>query len=168
MKQTRILKGVVVAAILVGAVFLFARQGPKNIDPTPAPSWALRDLAGEMVESSDFDGKVVVLNFWATWCPPCRMEIPGFIDLQKEYEEEGLVIIGVSLDEAGPDVVAEFSESMGINYPIVMADMRITGAYGGIRVLPTTYIIDREGNIRNTHVGYLRRGPLEKVIKPLL
>lgn len=168
MKGTRKFKGVLIGAILIGAVVLIARQGPKNVEPTSAPFWTLKDLGGETVESSQFDGKVVVLNFWATWCPPCRMEIPGFIDLQRDYEEDGLVIIGVSLDESGPEAVAEFSESMGINYPIVMGDMRITGAFGGIRVLPTTYVIDREGNIRNTHIGYLRRGPLEKVIKPLL
>src|SRR5699024_3517581 len=123
---------------------------------TEAPSWTLKDLEGETVESSQFDGKVVVLTFLATWCPPCRMEIPGFIELQEEYEEEGLVIIGVSLDEAGVATVSEFSESMGINYPIVMGDMRITGAFGGVRVLPTTYIIDRDGLIQNTHAGYLR------------
>lgn len=164
MKQTKILKRLVIAAIFVGAAVLFFQRGPKSVEPSPAPKWTLQDLAGETVASSDFDGNVVVLNFWATWCPPCRMEIPGFIELQEEYGEQGFVIIGISLDEGGPGVVSEFSESIGVNYPILMGDPRVVGAFGGVRALPTTYIIDRDGNIRNTHVGYLDKRSLERVI----
>lgn len=168
MKQTAILKTFVVVVIAAGAVVLFARQGPQAVEPTPAPAWELRDLEGELVKSADFKGKVVVLNFWATWCPPCRMEIPGFVDVQEKYEDQGVAIIGVSLDEAGPAVVRQFAEEMEINYPVVMGDPKIVGAFGGVRALPTTYFIDREGNLRNVHAGFLSQSALEKTIEPLL
>lgn len=134
----------------------------------PSPAWELKDVNGKTVKFSDFSGKVVVLDFWATWCGPCRMEIPGFIELQKQYADKGLVIVGVSLDQDGASAVKPFMEKMGINYPIVLGDEAVTSAFGGIEGIPTTFIIDRTGNIVRKHVGYAPKAEFEADIKPLL
>ncbi|MFH1714738.1 MAG: TlpA disulfide reductase family protein [Elusimicrobiota bacterium] len=117
---------------------------------------------------SSLKGKVIILDFWATWCPPCRMEIPGFVELQNKYKEQGLEIVGVTLDMEGPGVIAPFAEEMGINYTLVLGDEPVTIAYGGIRGIPTTFIIDREGNIRGKHIGYAPKEVFEKQILELL
>lgn len=135
---------------------------------SPAPAWTLRDLSGKFVKSDQFKGKVVILDFWATWCPPCRKEIPGFVDLYKRYGDKGLVVVGVSLDQQGPSVVKPFLAKLGVNYPVVMGDARVAAAFGGIDALPTTFIIDRSGNIARTHIGYADVETFEKDIKPLL
>src|SRR5664279_1419476 len=136
--------------------------------PMPAPGWELQDLDGKTIHSSDFKGKVVVLDFWATWCPPCRAEIPGFIELQKKYQAQGLAVVGVSVDQAGSDTVKSFAKKLGINYPVVLTDSKIEAAYGGIDGLPTTFIIDRAGRIVKQHVGFTERSEIEAEIKPLL
>lgn len=156
------------AVLLVGGIAVFLNRGPRAVEPTAAPAWELRDLDGEIVRWSDFEGKVVAVNFWATWCPPCRIEIPGFTQLQEEYGDDGFVIVGISLDEAPPSVVAEFSEEMEVNYPVVMGDPAVVAAFGGVRGLPTTFIIDREGMIRSVHTGYLAKNAFGRAIKPLL
>ncbi|RKX34106.1 MAG: TlpA family protein disulfide reductase [Verrucomicrobia bacterium] len=132
------------------------------------PSWELTDLQGHPVRSADFEGKVVLLDFWATWCPPCRKEIPGFIELQERYGEAGLVVVGVSLDEGGAAVVAPFVSKEGINYPVVMGDSTIVEAFGGIASIPTTFVINRDGQIVERHVGYVSQNRFEKSIKSLL
>ena len=133
-----------------------------------APDWQLKDLEGKSVKLSDFKGKVVILNFWATWCPPCRREIPDFVALQKQYADKGLVIIGVSLDEGGAAVVKSFVNKMGINYPVVMGDQKTIAAYGGIQVVPTTFIIDKTGKVAAQHEGGAGRATFEAEFKPLL
>lgn len=133
-----------------------------------APAWELKDVDGKKVQSADFKGKVVVLDFWATWCPPCRAEIPGFVELQKQYGDKGLVIVGVSLDEEGPSVVKPFMKKYKINYPIVMGDQKIVEAFGGVTGIPTTFVIDREGQIISKHVGFAEKSVFEKEIRPLL
>ncbi len=133
-----------------------------------APDWQLKDPEGKSVKLSDFKGKVVVLNFWATWCPPCRREIPDFIALQKQYADKGLVIIGVSMDEGGAEVVKPFAKKMGINYPIVLGDQKTAAAYGGIQVVPTTFVIDKTGKIAAQHEGGADRTTFEAEIKKLL
>ena len=112
-----------------------------------APDWQLNGPTGKTVKFSDFRGKVVILNFSATWCAPCRLEIPYLIELQKRYGDRGLAVIGVSLDEQGPDVVKEFVKQLGVNYPIVIGNEKITEAYGGIEGIPTTFVIDRQGRV---------------------
>lgn len=136
--------------------------------PTPSPAWELKGVDGKTVKSSDFAGKVAILDFWATWCGPCRMEIPGFIELQKEYAEKGLVVIGISLDQDSASAVKPFMEKMGINYPIVLGDETTVSAFGGIEGIPTTFIIDRAGNIVRKHVGYATKAEFEADLKPLL
>jgi len=142
---------------------------PKMVNKSaPAPEWQLKDLDGKSVRLSDFKGKVVVLNFWATWCPPCRREIPSFVALQKRYGARGLVIVGVSLDENGAAPVKQFASKMGINYPVVMGDAKVTAEYGGIPVVPTTFVIDKKGKIVATHDGDAEQSVFEAEIKPLL
>lgn len=135
---------------------------------TPSPAWELRGVDGKPVKSSDFAGRVVILDFWATWCGPCRMEIPGFIELQKQYADKGLVVVGVSLDQDGASVVKPFMDKIGINYPVVLGDETIVSAFGGVEGIPTTFIIDRNGQIVRKHVGYTEKAELEAEIKPLL
>jgi len=133
-----------------------------------APAWALKDLAGNTVRSDQFAGKTVVVDFWATWCGPCRMEIPGYIELQKKYADKGLVVIGVSLDRQGPGVVKRFAAENGINYPIVMGDEKIVDAFGGVEGIPTTFIIGPDGTIRHKKVGAMHTEQFEELLKPVL
>ena len=133
-----------------------------------APAWELSDTDGKPVKSSDFAGKVVILDFWATWCPPCKAEIPGFVELQEKYGDKGLVIVGVSLDEQGPAVVKPFMQQFRVNYPIVMGDEKIAQDFGGVTAIPTTFIIDKTGNIVKKHVGFTPKENFEKEITPLL
>jgi thiol-disulfide isomerase/thioredoxin len=133
-----------------------------------APVWELTDLDGKTVHSTEFKGKVVVLDFWATWCPPCRAEIPGFIKLQSKYAAQGLTVIGVAVDQAGLKTVKAFAEKNGINYPILLANDKLVDAFGGIDGLPTTFIIDRNGLIVKQHLGYTAPAEFEKEAAPLL
>ena len=130
----------------------------------PAPAWTLTDLAGNAVRSDQFKGKVVVVDFWATWCGPCREEIPGYIALQKKYGPEGLVIVGVSLDRRGPEAVRKFAEREGMNYVVVMGDAATVEAFGGFDAIPTTFLIDRDGNIRDRKTGAAPTAVYEQVI----
>lgn len=133
-----------------------------------APAWQLKDVNGKAVTSDQFKGKVVVVDFWATWCGPCKIEIPGYIALQKKYEKDGLVIVGISLDQAGPDVVKEFAGKNAINYPLVMGDENVQTAFGGLEAIPTTFLIDRTGQIRDRKVGVEATEDYEKKIQSLL
>jgi thiol-disulfide isomerase/thioredoxin len=135
---------------------------------TPAPGWKLTDLNGRSVSFSDFRGKVVILDFWATWCAPCRVEIPQFVALQKQYGAKGLTVIGVSLDEQGLDVVKKFVKRLAVNYPIVIGNEKVAEAYGGIDAIPTTFVIDRQGRIMSRHMGYDDKAVFEKEIQSLL
>jgi peroxiredoxin len=125
------------------------------VAPTAAPAWTMKDVNGKEVSSAQFAGKVMVVDFWATWCGPCRVEIPGYVALQKKYGKDRLAIIGVSVDQ-GPEVVKKFIQANGVDYQIVMADEAIVQAFGGeegINAIPTTFIIDREGQIRDRKLG---------------
>jgi thiol-disulfide isomerase/thioredoxin len=133
-----------------------------------APNFTLPRIGGGTFSLSSFKGKVIIVDFWATWCPPCRMEIPHFIDLYNEYRDKGLEIVGVTLDEGGESVVSEFRDQYKINYTLVLGDEKVAQNYGGIRGIPTTFIIDKKGNIVNKHIGYTDKQVFEDEIKSLL
>ncbi|MDD5200400.1 MAG: TlpA disulfide reductase family protein [Terrimicrobiaceae bacterium] len=141
---------------------------PAGAASQKAPEWELKDVDGKTVKSSDFAGKVVILDFWATWCPPCKLEIPGFAELQKKYGKQGLVVVGVSLDEGGPEGVRSFMKQFAMNYPVLMGNAKIAQDFGGMEAIPTTFIIDRKGNIAGGHVGFTPKETFAKEITPLL
>ena len=157
-----------ILAVLSIAVLLAANISPAAEPKPVAPNWQLRDINGEPISLADFKGKVVILDFWATWCPPCRQEIPGFVTLQRKYQDKGLVIIGVSLDKQGPSVVKPFMRELGMNYRVVMGDEKIVSDYGGIEAIPTTFIIDRQGKVVTVHQGFTDKATFEAEIRPLL
>jgi thiol-disulfide isomerase/thioredoxin len=153
---------------VAGIVWLMGPLQQARAATTAAPEWQLNDPDGKAVKLSDFKGKVVILDFWATWCPPCRAEIPGFIALQKQYAAQGLTVVGVSLDTDGASVVKAFVKKAGMNYPIVLGDEKIASDYGGITAIPTTFVLDRNGNIVTSHQGYASQTVFESEIRPLL
>jgi peroxiredoxin len=159
-------------ALAVGAICFtipwLSQSAPSVAGQTVAPEWSLKDVDGKTVRSADFKGKVVILDFWATWCGPCRVEIPNFIALQKQYEKQGLVVVGLSVDEDGAKAVRPFAQKLGLNYPVVLADEKTQEAFGGIEAVPTTFIIDREGRIVKEHMGFADKDEFEHEIKPLL
>lgn len=132
-----------------------------------APEFTLTDIHGNDISLSDYEGSIVILNFWATWCGPCRFEIPDLMKLQEAYEGD-IVVIGVSLDYNGPKVVPQFVERLGISYPVVYGNGSIANRYGGIVGIPTTFVIDRKMNVFRRYVGYRPKAVLEKDIKALI
>ncbi len=136
-------------------------------DPQPVPAFAAKDLDGNTVSTADWPGKVTLVTFWATWCPPCRAEIPQLIFLQKQYADQ-LRVVGISVDESPPEEVKDFAEQSGINYPIVMATREIARKFGGVPALPTSFVVDREGRVVQKHVGLYPPAVYEREIRALL
>ena len=130
----------------------------------PVPGWKLTDLTGQPVTSSQFKGKVVVVDFWATWCGPCISEIPGYVALQQKYGKDGLVIVGVSVDQNGPEHVKKFATAKGMNYTIVMGDDAVVESFGGIDAIPTTFLIGRDGRLIHQKTGAMPREEYEKLV----
>jgi peroxiredoxin len=134
----------------------------------PAPDFTLKDADGKPVRLSDFRGKVVLLDFWATWCGPCATEIPWFVDLQRRHKDRGFVVLGVSMDDDGWDSVTPFVSHLKVNYRILMGNDRTSQLYGGVDALPTTFLIDRDARIAAVHVGLADRRDIEDGIEELL
>jgi len=132
-----------------------------------APDFTLSALQNIPLTLSQYKGKVIILDFWATWCKPCRLEIPGFIELYEKYREKGLMVIGVSLDRSERKV-KQFARDFGINYPLVMGNRKLVQKYGGFRGIPTTFIIDQNGDIKNKFTGYRSKDVFEKEINKYL
>mgnify|MGYP006279514847 FL=1 len=133
-----------------------------------APDFTLERMNGDSFRLADHRGEVVVVNFWATWCPPCRREIPGFIELQKEWGDKGLTFVGVSLDEEGFDAVRPYAEKMGINYPLVVDDGSVAQKYEGVSALPTSFVVGPEGTVQYARPGFLPESVLRDQVAPLL
>jgi len=128
----------------------------------------LSAVDGKQVTSEEFKGKILLITFFATWCPPCRQEIPSLIKLQKKYTSKGFSVIGLSMDEKGPKVVGKLIEKEKINYPVLMSDNNTTKGFGGIAGIPTSFLIDREGKVIKRYPGYVPLSLLEKDIKSIL
>ena len=133
-----------------------------------APDFSLQSLDGKTVRLSDFRGKAVVLNFWATWCSPCKIEMPWFVDLQKQYGPAGGQFLGVGMDDASTKEIADFAASMKVNYPILIGKESVGDAYGGVQFLPETFYLDRDGKIVDKAFGLKGRGEIEDDIKRIL
>jgi thiol-disulfide isomerase/thioredoxin len=121
-------------------------------NPEMAPPMQVQDLLGKPVNKDNWAGKVVLVNFWATWCPPCREEIPELLELKKEYKDR-LEIVGISEDDDPPESVLKFARQKGMTYPIVMATPELVEAYGGVPALPTSFLIDTQGRVVQKHSG---------------
>ena len=132
------------------------------------PDFSLKDSTGTLVKLSDYKGKVVLLNFWATWCGPCKIEIPWFTDFQKTYKDRDFAVIGVAMDEDGWDSVKPYIEQHKMNYRVVIGNDQVSQLFGSIDSLPTTIVIDREGRIASMHIGLVAKNTYQKEIEQLL
>jgi len=125
----------------------------KKSSGKPAPEFSLKDANGQTVHLSDYRGKVVLLDFWATWCGPCKIEIPWFMEFEKQYKDQGFAVVGVSMDEDGWAAIKPYVQNMKMNYRVLLGNDAVSTAYGGLDSLPTTLLIDRQGGIASVHVG---------------
>jgi cytochrome c biogenesis protein CcmG/thiol:disulfide interchange protein DsbE len=137
-------------------------------DRKAAPDFAVKDSFGATVKLSDYRGKVVLLNLWATWCAPCRQEIPWFVDFEREFKSRNFAVLGVAMDDRGWDVVQPFVKRHALNYRVMVGDAEVSTLYGGAGALPVTYMIDRDGRIARTHVGVAGRHTYKQEIQDLL
>ena len=168
---------VVVTALLV-ARFHVARRpraSPASVAPSSlsftgqmAPDFALESLDGTTVRLSDFHGKAVLLNFWATWCQPCKIEMRWFEQLQKQYGSQGLQVIGIAMDGASKDEIAEFANNPGVDYLILLGKEDVGDAYGGVQFLPATFYVGRDGKIVDEVFGLKSRTEIEDNVKKAL
>jgi peroxiredoxin len=133
-----------------------------------APDFTLKDADGRLVRLADYRGKVVLLDFWATWCGPCKIEIPWFIEMQRNSKDRGLAVLGVAMDDEGWEVVKPFLSDLAVNYRVVMGNDTTAQLYGGVDALPTTFLIDRAGKIAAVHVGLASKKDFEDGIEQLL
>jgi peroxiredoxin len=134
----------------------------------PTPDFNLKDVTGANVKLSDYKGKVVLLNFWATWCGPCKVEIPWFMDFERTYKDRNFAVVGVSMDEDGWDAVKPYIEEKKMNYRVVLGNDQVSTLFGNVDSLPTTIVIDREGRIASMHVGLVAKATYQKEIEKLL
>jgi peroxiredoxin len=158
-------------ALLVGCSSPSSRPASSHLKPSaerkPAPNFSLKDANGRAVQLSDYHGKVVLLNFWATWCGPCKIEIPWFVELERKHKDEGFAVVGISMDEDGWEAVKPFISGAGINYRVLLGNDSVGQLYGGVDSLPTTFLIDREGKIAAVHIGLVSKSSYENDLRQL-
>ena len=157
----------IIAAAYVAHLYVTHTPRASTTQPKPAPDFTLPQPSGPTLKLSDYRGKVVLLDFWATWCEPCRAEIPHFVDMQNKYGAQGFQILGISMDDS-PDPVPAFYKQFKMNYPVVMGNAQIGEQYGGVLGLPISFLIDRQGQIRKKHIGATEASVFEKEITDLL
>ena len=180
---TLVLLIIVIAAMFFGGRYLANRSqatsGASVSASTPgkisgdakgqlAPEFDLKNLDGQSVRLSDYHGKVVLLNFWATWCAPCKEEMPWFADLQQRYGPQGLQVIGVAMDDSDKKVIDTFAKKMGVNYPVLLGKESVATAYGDVQFLPDTFYIGRDGKILRHVQGLIDRKSIEQEVKSAL
>jgi peroxiredoxin len=139
-----------------------------DVKGAEAPDFSLLTLDGQKVKLSDYRGKAVLLNFWATWCPPCKVEMPWFVDFQKQYGKDGLVVLGVAMDDSEPAQIGKFANDLGVNYTVLLGTDKVSDAYGDVQYLPTTFFIGRNGAIVDKATGLLDRKDLEDDVRKTL
>jgi thiol-disulfide isomerase/thioredoxin len=175
-RRGKVLLGAVLAVTLVSGLYLVNRywiapavrtQAMSNGDHPLAPAISLTDIEGKKLELAEYKGKVVVLDFWATWCGPCRIEIPGLIEMQDKYARQGFSVIGISFDDEAEPVV-QFYKEFKMNYPVAVGNQRIGELYGGVFGLPTTFLIGRDGRIYAKHTGATSPAVIEDEVQQLL
>lgn len=137
-------------------------------ESSPAPDFSLQSLDGKTTRLSDFRGKAVLLNFWATWCGPCKIEMPWFVDFQKQYGSQGLQIVGIAMDDASKEDIAKFAKDMGVNYPILIGKESVGDQYGGVPALPETFVVARNGKILEKIIGLRGKGEIDDIIQTAL
>ncbi len=145
-----------------------AAPAPEAADPVKgsvAPDFTLTALDGKKIQLSSLKGKAVLVNFWATWCEPCKIEMPWLVDLQKEYGPQGLQILGVAMDDSDPKTIAQFTRKMGVNYPVLRGTDQMADSYGGADRLPLTFFVDRSGKIVDETVGLVSESVIVDAIK---
>ncbi len=133
-----------------------------------APDFALESLEGKTVRLSDFRGKAVLLNFWATWCEPCKIEMPWFAEMQRQYGPQGLQIIGIAMDDSDKDTIAKFAKDLGVNYPVLLGKEGVGDRYGGVPYLPNSFYIDRAGTVVEHVAGLKDRAEIDGFIQKAL
>lgn len=165
----------IVIAVVISLMLVFGIQktrhtsvqqaGAGKLQGKAAPDFMLTSLDGKTMKLSDFHGKAVLLNFWATWCEPCKIEMPWFVDLQKKYEAQGFTVIGVAMDDSSPSDIADFAKKMGVNYPILIGKEAVGDQYGGIPYLPSSFYIDRDGKVVDRVFGLVSKSEIESDIQ---
>lgn len=176
-KERNPLALVVVALVAAGMLYFgfhFARRSGSDHAPgllgygTPAPDFTLETLDGKNLSLSDLKGKAVLVNFWATWCGPCKIETPWLVEMQNQYGSQGLQVVGVAMDDSGKDEIAKFAKDMGVNYPVLLGKEAVGDAYGGVPALPESFFVGRDGKIVDRIIGLKGRGEIEDSVKKAL
>jgi len=153
--------------LVICTVVLLVLTG--NVLATPMPDFTLPSVVdGKDISSDDFKGKVLLVTFFATWCPPCRQEIPSLIRLQDDLSAKGFSVLGLSLDEGGSEIVSELVEHDNINYPVLMADSDVVSGFGGVTGIPTSFLVSHEGKMIRTYAGYVPHELLKQDIEEIM
>lgn len=167
----------VVAAVVVAGMLYFGFHAARRSGTTStpgvtksklAPDFTLQALDGQNMTLSNLRGKAVLLNFWATWCGPCKIEMPWFVELQNQYGAQGLQVVGVAMDDSSKDDIAKFAKDMGVNYPVLLGKEAVGDAYGGVPALPETFFIGRDGKIVDKIIGLKGKAEIEDSVKKAL